>query len=247
MLPLFRKLPETVRCGDLMLSNYVNQIDIKREEQFSALTIGLSDGTVFVTFRGTDDTIVAWKENFNMGTVDAVPAQIDAADYLQRSMAKRAGSIRVGGHSKGGNLAVYAALIVPEAVQARIGTVYNFDGPGFRRDRSETPGYLRVRPKLQTILSQHAIVGRLLHHETRCTIVKSSQPGIAAHDGFQWRRRANGSSAARIRFDEQRLRRRHAGARDSMAQQQRQSFVEELFSVFSATGALTLMDLTDNR
>jgi len=179
---------------------------------------------------------------------DEIPAQRDAGRYLLEEATAGDGPILVGGHSKGGNLAVYAALIVPEAVQARIGTVYNFDGPGFRRDRSETPGYLRVRPKLQTILSQHAIVGRLLHHETRCTIVKSSQPGIAAHDGFQWETEgerfvrcadfALTSSAFDAAMQE---------LADSMAQQQRQSFVEELFSVFSATGALTLMDLTDNR
>ena len=248
ILPLFRKLPETVRFGDLMLSNYVNLIDTEREEQFSALTIGLSDGTVFVTFRGTDDTIVAWKENFNMGTVDAVPAQIDAADYLQRSMAKRAGSIRVGGHSKGGNLAVYAALHSRPEEQSRLINVYNNDGPGFRESVLDTPEYRRIRPKVVTLVPQNSLVGMLLSHEEEFEIISSTASGIAAHNGFTWEvlgtrfvRSADFSLRSRL-FDSA----FRAWAQD-MDLAQRRQFVDALFDALTSTGARTLTDLNERR
>ncbi len=248
ILPAIRQLARLPRFRSLKLCDYVNRVDEDRNEQFSALTVLLPDGTRLVTYRGTDDTLAAWREDFLLGVEDEIPAQRDAARYLLEEASANGGALLVGGHSKGGNLAVYAALSAPGPVQNRIETVYNFDGPGFRQDRSVTPAYLRIRPKLRTILSQHAIVGRLLYHETRCTIVKSSLPGIAAHDGFHWetedarflrcREFAPASNAFETAMQE---------LAESMSPERRMSFLSELFSVFSATGAVTLLDLTDKR
>lgn len=123
---------KTARFGDIRLLGYVNRIDEETQTQFSALTMLLPDGSAYVAFRGTDDTIVGWKEDFNMAFTPEIPAQKYAAEYLRQvSAALPFRPLLVGGHSKGGNLAVYAAVFCGQDVQKRILAVYNNDGPGF--------------------------------------------------------------------------------------------------------------------
>jgi hypothetical protein len=248
VVPMIRRLPGTARFGTLRVGGFVNIVDPDRDEQFSALTVTLPDGTRVVTFRGTDDTIVAWKEDFLISVEDIIPAQKHAESYLAREAARGPGPLIVGGHSKGGNLAVYAALRAAPEVQDRILTVYNFDGPGFRQDLSRTPEYARIRQKLHTVVSQHAMVGMLLHHENDCTIVKSDQIGMAAHDGFRWEVLGTqfvrcpdysiGSKAFETAISD------IAGRMDT---EKRMAFIDELFSVLTSTGAVTLSDLTAHR
>ena len=247
VLPMFRKLGETVRFGTLLLSDYINRIDIAREEQFSALTIGLSDGTKFITFRGTDDTIVAWKENLNM-TFDAVPAQSDALTYLLSCARRSDWPIRVGGHSKGGNLAVYAAMHNPPEVQERIINVYNNDGPGFRESVLDTPEYRRIRKKVVTLVPQYSLVGMLLSHEEEYEIIESGEAGIAAHNGFTWKvkgtrfvRCADFSLRSRL------LDKTFQAWEKGLDLKQRRQFADTLYAVLTSTGAATLTDLNEHK
>ena len=123
---------KTARFGDIRLLGYVNRIDEETQTQFSALTMLLPDGSAYVAFRGTDDTIVGWKEDFNMAFTPEIPAQKYAAEYLRQvSGTLPFRPLLVGGHSKGGNLAVYASVFCGQEVQKRILAVYNNDGPGF--------------------------------------------------------------------------------------------------------------------
>ena len=123
---------KTARFGDIRLLGYVNRIDEETQTQFSAVTMLLPDGSAYVAFRGTDDTIVGWKEDFNMAFTPEIPAQKYAAEYLRQvSAALPFRPLLVGGHSKGGNLAVYASVFCGQEVQKRILAVYNNDGPGF--------------------------------------------------------------------------------------------------------------------
>ncbi|MGE4484161.1 MAG: Mbeg1-like protein [Oscillospiraceae bacterium] len=248
VLPMFRRMTETVRFGGIHMSDYINRIDMAREEQFSALTIGLSDGTKFITFRGTDDTIVAWKENFNMSSFDAVPAQTDASAYLLSSSQRSDGPIRVGGHSKGGNLAVYAAMHNPSEVQDRIINVYNNDGPGFRESVLDTPEYRRIRMKVVTLVPQYSLVGMLLSHEEEYEIIKSDEAGIAAHNGFTWEVRGvrfvrSGDFALRSRLFDSAVHAWETG----MDLKQRRQFVDTLFAILTSTGAKTLTDLNEHK
>lgn len=129
---MVKKMLASKRFAGVMLYDYVNHIDDVGAEQFCALTVSMPDGSHFVAFRGTDDTIAAWREDFNMSAHDAVPAQVDAASYLKRAGWRFDGVLRVGGHSKGGNLSVYAAMSASAELQERIADVFNYDGPGFR-------------------------------------------------------------------------------------------------------------------
>ena len=131
---LLARAAKTARFGLIRPFAYVNKICDESQKQFSAISFLLGNGDVFVSFRGTDDTLVGWKENFNMSFMHPVPAQSDAAEYLESVALHTDGKIYVGGHSKGGNLAVYAAVKANAATKARIENVYNNDGPGFDAD-----------------------------------------------------------------------------------------------------------------
>ena len=183
---LFPILAKSTRFGKMKLTNYINKIDPKQEKQFSAVTILMPDNTIYVAYRGTDNTIVGWKEDFNMSFSELVPAQTDAANYLNNIAYKYKNNIRVGGHSKGGNLAVYAAAFCDTEIQDRIINVYNNDGPGFCDKIINSKQYQNIIKKVHTYIPQSSIIGRLLNHQEEITILKSTQTGIMQHDLYTW-------------------------------------------------------------
>lgn len=184
---LLRVLKESDRFINMELCGYVNKLDFQTEKQFAALTILLGDGTVFVVYRGTDYSLVGWKENFNMCFMDDVPAQQDAAAYLTRAAETFPDmGLRVSGHSKGGNLAVYAAAMCPGEVQERIRVVYNHDGPGFRETVLGREGYQNILPRMKTFLPQFSVVGLLLEQKGEGIVIRSSESGILQHEPYSW-------------------------------------------------------------
>ena len=177
---VLEKMAKAKRFQDMKLSCYVNQIDEEEEKQFSALVAECQDNTYFVAFRGTDDTLVGWKEDFNMSYILAVPSQLEAVSYLEKVAEKVRGKLRLGGHSKGGNLAVYAAVQCKEEIQERIIEIYNNDGPGFSKEMLISEPYNRVRERIWTIVPQTSVVGMLLEHEEEYLVTKSSQSELCS-------------------------------------------------------------------
>jgi mRNA-degrading endonuclease RelE of RelBE toxin-antitoxin system len=183
---LMRKMAETKRFEDIRLSKYVEDISDEEQSQFSVITVTLPDDSIYVAFSGTDNTIVGWRENFNMGYLSETPGQLKAVDYLNRLKIASGQKLRVGGHSKGGNLSVYASVKCREDIQKQIIEVYSNDGPGFKREMIESEAYQRMLPKIKTILPESSIVGMLLEHEEEFEVVKSSNSGIQQHDAMSW-------------------------------------------------------------
>lgn len=243
-LPMLRRLGETVRFGDLRVRNFERRYDVGITEQFSAATVLLPDGSAYIAFCGTDDTLTGWKEDFLMSATDEVPAQRSALEYFCREAEAFPGPIRVGGHSKGGNLAVYAALHCGEALQSRIVEVYNNDGPGFRKSMVGSEEYERIKNRLRFLLPQHSMVGQLLEQGEERQIVESAVSGMWAHDGFNWQ--VKGTRF--VRCGELSLAARAFG--DAMAEIQarmdeteRRETVEALFDLLGSNGAETLTEL----
>ena len=143
LIPVIKTACCSKRFGNIKLSGFVNIVDERKTEQFSALTVQLPDDVHYVTFRGTDDNILAWKENFYLSCSDYVSAQRDALSYLRYRSTLFDGPIILGGHSKGGNLSVYAACTAEETISRRIEAVYSFDGPGFHEEYYSAAGYTR--------------------------------------------------------------------------------------------------------
>ena len=176
----------TQRFGGVRLLFYRDVFITAEDTQFSAVTFLPGDGSAFLAFRGTDSTLVGWKEDCDMAFLESVPAQRLARAYTESCGAAMNLPLRLGGHSKGGNLAVYAAAKCDPAVQARITAVYNHDGPGFTEHMMTDPGYLRMVPKIHTYVPQSSFFGMLLEREEPHVIIKSHQVGLMQHDPYSW-------------------------------------------------------------
>lgn len=158
----------------------------EQETQFAAVTFLLDDGSMFLAFRGTDYTLTGWKEDFNMTFQQTVPAQRLALQYTREVAMEYAYPMRLGGHSKGGNLAVFAAARSSPMVQQRILGVYNHDGPGFTDYLMGDPGYLAMVPRIHTYIPQSSVIGMLLEHEEQYKVVRSKNVSILQHDPYSW-------------------------------------------------------------
>ena len=244
VLPMLSVLPKYPRFATASLGGYVLKVDRALEEQFSAVTVCFPDGSVCVSYQGTDDSLVGWKENFNFAVCDFVPAQKDAALYLEKIAKATAGKIYVVGHSKGGNLAVYAAAHATKKTQKRLVRVISFDGPGFQDGFFEQKGYLAIADRVFTILSQNAMVGVLLNTAGERVIVKGNKKGPIAHDGFTWEVKGDrfvrcSSFSKESRFFDRTMDSLLRG----LAPQERVDFIGGLFDALYATGATTITDL----
>ena len=179
------------RFGNMQLCWYVDNLDEERTAQMSAVTYLLDDGSIYVAFRGTDSTLVGWKEDFDIGCLTETRGQELAVSYLDRIAQALDAPIRVGGHSKGGNFAVYAASFCRPEIQNRILGVYSNDGPGFRKEVTERPGYLRILPKVCKIVPDTSMIGMLLTNKAARRVIKSTASGIMQHDALTWQVKAN--------------------------------------------------------
>lgn len=183
---LFKEMCESRRFGEIKLMYCADNTCIESETQFMAVTCVFPDGSTKILYRGTDETIVGWKEDFNMAFQYPIPGQRASQTYLERVAECVQGSFDLVGHSKGGNLAVYAAMHVPEAVQNRIGAIYNLDGPGFRTEVYSMGSFEKIADRIIKIIPHSSIVGMLLENHGEYKVVDSKNVGFLQHDPFSW-------------------------------------------------------------
>ena len=237
---------ESPRFAQVRLGCCESILDEETGTQFAALTWFLPDGTLYLSFRGTDDSLVGWKECFRMAFTFPIPAQKLAEDYLAQVAARHPGKLRLGGHSKGGNLAVWAAVHAQPMVRRRILRVDSHDGPGFTRDLTGTPAYQALAKRIRIFVPQSSLVGALLHQDRHCQVIRSHGSGtVGQHDPFSWE-----VEGTQYRL----LPRRSAFGRKSagtvhawlaaMSPQEQEEFVEVLFHLLAAGHAKTLTDIT---
>lgn len=239
---MMMEMAKSVRFGKCVVRNYVNDIVTEAEQQFAAMEIVLEDGTSYVSFRGTDDTIIGWKEDFNLST-GVVPAQKRAIEYLQKISEHTDGMLRAGGHSKGGNLAIYGSVMCKSAHE-KILEIYSNDGPGFSREFQELPETKEMMPKIIRIIPEYSIIGTLLEHEKEPVIVASSSKGLLQHDGFSWEVqgpalvRRDSLNKTALRFIEI----LHKWI-DGMDMEQKRLLIEDLFATLQASGYENLSEV----
>lgn len=183
---LLKSAAESQRLKDAVLTEYESILSEQYTLQFSAVTFLLPDGTAYVAYRGTDNTLVGWKEDFNLSFITPIPAQTEARKYLSRIGRILKCPLRVGGHSKGGNLAVYASALCASDIQDRIINVYNNDGPGHDISTIASDGYKRIAPRIRTFIPRSSIVGMLLEHTNDYLIVESDAHGLFQHHPYSW-------------------------------------------------------------
>ena len=185
-IELLRAAAATIRFGQCRICMYRDQFVREQETQFAAMTFLLDDGSIFLAFRGTDNTLVGWKEDFNMTFQQTIPAQRLALQYVRDVALEHIAPMRIGGHSKGGNLAVFSAARSSPMIQQRVLEVYNHDGPGFTQYLMGDPGYLAMVPRIKTFIPQSSVIGMLLEHEEPYTVIRSKTVGLLQHDLYTW-------------------------------------------------------------
>ena len=237
---LLRALANSERFRDLRLCDYENRFDAETQTQFSAITVRLTQALSYLAFRGTDTTLVGWKESFNMAFLCPVPSQRAAADYLARA-AEKPGRFLLGGHSKGGNLAVYAAAECDRAVQDRIVRVYSHDGPGFLESVLQSDAFRRIADRIEKTLPQSSVVGMLLEHQEHYSIVRSNRVSFLQHDPFSWQ--VEGGSFvpfSHLTSDALYLDHTISAWLAQLSEADRERFVDALFDILSANDISTV-------
>jgi hypothetical protein len=241
---LLRALGSSQRFGDCRLYGCVNLIDTEREIQFAAICADTDDNSSIIVYRGTDLTLIGWKEDFNMSFSEVVPAQIEAVHYLEKMAQKTKGPLRVCGHSKGGNLAIYAASQCSSKIQRRITDIYSNDAPGFHEKIVASAGFAEIRDRIHSFIPQESVVGMLLEHGNNHHIIKSSQAGLRQHELHSWEVTYNDM----VRLDSvtqgslfvTKTIREWIGALDNV---HREQFFEALYTVLSASQAKSIPEL----
>lgn len=235
---------ECRRFCDMQIKYLVSETDSVTEKQFCAFTCFPGDGTAHITYRGTDSTIVGWKEDFNMAFVSPVPSQEEACTYLSLVAGLTPLPLRVSGHSKGGNLAVYAAMQASPDVQNRMIRIFSYDGPGFRDEVFILPEFQRIRDKIMKFIPQSSIVGMILQHQEPGIVIESRQLGLLQHDPFTWVVKEDDfvyisdiQDAALLMDDTLN------DWLSRMSDSEREIFVDTLFGVLNSSGAETLQEL----
>lgn len=244
---LFMGMYHSNRFHDLKVYNYVNQIDLETETQFSAATFLLPGGVCYVAYRGTDETIVGWKEDLNLAFSEPVKGQHLSVDYLNRTAKDISGSFYVGGHSKGGNLATYACMYCDPEVRRRIMAIYDHDGPGFRPEVKARGAYDEVEDRIHKTIPHSSIVGMILYSDGVYRVVESKTIGLAQHNPYTWL----------VRDDHfQIVDELYAGRKFwdetlnewilSLTQEQMHTFVDTFYQIILASETDNLIDFTAN-
>ena len=245
---LLAALAQSVRFGTMRLCAFVNRVDGEAEEQFSAVTFLPEAGPALIAYRGTDNTVVGWQEDFNMCFESEVPAQRDAAAYAEHMAQVLDGGIILGGHSKGGNLAAYAELFVSGETHRRIQAVYNFDGPGFNEEIVGSAAFAQRKRCVQTFVPQSSIVGVLMENDEVMTVVRSDGMGIFQHNPYTWQVMGGSFIALPERTDSSRFADetvRHWLA--SLSPEVRRRAIDGIFEVLGASDGRNVADLFEPR
>lgn len=249
-LEIFTVAAASRRYRDIRVRNLEVSYNNVDEKQFAAVAFEIDKDTDYVCFRGTDGTMLGWKEDFQMAFKSEIPSQLDALGYLEKNYGpgtKGAGKkLYVGGHSKGGNLAIFAAFTCSKSIQERIIKIYSHDGPGFRDDVVDKLRELGgpMEEKLVRQIPQSSIIGMLLHQNDEYCVIKSNAFGILQHAAFSWEIE-NGDFVELEHITKHSAyvnRTIHAWLLEA-SDEERETFVEGLFDLFSENDIRTVSDL----
>ncbi|MBO5373868.1 MAG: DUF2974 domain-containing protein, partial [Clostridia bacterium] len=227
---------------------YENQICLDVEKQFSAICFSCDNKITYIVYRGTDDTIIGWKEDLNMALFTPIPSQREGIRFLGEASKRTKDDLIVVGHSKGGNIAVYSALNASTTIKKRIQSVYSYDGPGFREDYIEPFKSSPITSKIKTVLPSKSMIGRIFDIIGECEIVKSSDKGLQQHDAFTWQVlggkfvNADSFEAPSDNFHE--LLKTWVSKLTPM---ERRDFVESFYKILTSSDAETLTDITSKK
>lgn len=240
---LFATAADSRRFGSLKMNYYVNIINVDDETQFSAMTYILDDKNVYLAYRGTDATIIGWKEDLNLAYSKPIHSQYLSAEYMDRVAGYVAGNFYAGGHSKGGNLAVYAAMNCSEGTRRKLIHVYNNDGPGFRPEIRQKGNYKAIEERISKFIPKSSIVGMILEDGSDYEVVESRGVGLFQHNTYSWKIEENHFVRAQNMRSGKML--RDASMNEwilSLSEEEAHAFIDTLYEVISASEASNVFE-----
>lgn len=243
---LITNLGASKRFKDMIVTDYIKHSDSKTEKQFGAISIHTSPKEIYISYIGTDNTIYGWKEDFNMAFMENVPCQIEGKEYLENIAKKYMNKkIRIGGHSKGGNVAIYSAITTDAKIQNRIIKVDNFDGPGFNKKITNEYEKGEILDKIETYIPQDSIIGRLLNHNEKITISYSLEKGIYQHDIYSWQVLKDEMIKSEKNTESSEIFNKTLDNwLETTTKEQRKIMVDSIFEVILSTKAESFVDIT---
>lgn len=244
---LFFKAAESKRYGGCLIQAHVQILDAESETQFSATSFTFGHKQHCIAYRGTDDSILGWKEDFNMSFMETIPSQIEALNYFEKACKALRGTFILVGHSKGGNLAIYTGLQCNVKDKKRIAKIYSNDAPGFLKKTIESKNFTEIKERISSFIPEFSIIGLLLNHTIPSQIVESSQTGMMSHDPFSWQVRGpafvpSGKLNKKSSIIDTTLK----NWLSSLDTRTREQFVDSFFEAFLATKVSTLTELSVN-
>lgn len=241
---LLRAISKAGRFGNLIAHANLERFDEETSEQFSAVTFDLRNGEYCIAFRGTDSSVAGWKEDFSMSFQNDIEAQKAAIRYAVSAMSGLLNPFHFCGHSKGGNLAVYAAMNLPAELKQRLIGIYNFDGPGFLKEIYESQNYKEIRPLIHKYIPQTSIIGMMLESDNQYCVIRSEAKGLMQHVVYSWK--VNGAELERVEELDGFARHVNQVIEEWLAElpfEERKRIVDVVFDVIYGTGISSFYDL----
>ncbi|MGT2755946.1 DUF2974 domain-containing protein [Streptococcus ovuberis] len=246
-LKLLERISSSKRFKHIKAFGYINDYNVELQKQFAAICYQFLPQKFLTVFRGTDDTLIGWKEDFYMSFMPEIPAQRSASRYLQKLIKTLPGEYTIAGHSKGGNLAVYASSKQEHFLQEQITAVYSFDAPGLHESTLVSPGFNAIQDKLCTIIPQGSIVGLMLEPPKEAQIVKSNAIGFQQHICFTWEIIGNDFKMVdQLTDDSLQLDQALKNWTSSLTSEELRQFFDLFFDTFIEAGIYRFSDITVN-
>jgi len=234
------------RFKDVKICGYRSVFNEENVEQFAGMTFLAGDKTL-ISYRGTDDSLLGWKEDFNLVWQKPIPAQRDALEYLNAAAEYFKGNLILIGHSKGANLVMNTAVECSAEIRSRFEKLYNFDGPGFPKEFFKTHEYAEIEPKLINVYPEFSVVGMCFRHPKKFIIAKSTGFAVMQHDAMTWQVMGSKFDEADGFKDESKFFYKSFNKWiDNLTQEQTKKFVTALWDVIEASEVKSLLELQSN-
>ena len=237
-------MKDTKRYGNTLLYNYMNVVN--DEMQFAAITLKLNDNSIYIVYAGTDTSIVGWEEDFKMAYMYPGKSQKYATIYLNKAINLFDKNIRVGGHSKGGNLAICAAMNTNFFNKRKITHIYNNDGPGFLKEQVLSKTYKSIENKINIYIPEQSIIGLILYHSDNYNVVKSRNFSLLQHDSFNWICNNNSFVKTKLSKRSKRIEARLTEKIEQMQIEDRINLVNNLFKIFKDNNIKNIKEISIN-
>jgi hypothetical protein len=239
------------RYKDCKLFGYTSNIDLDQEKQFAAFcaVIGKKrlSRRMLVVYRGTDMTLIGWKESFNMSFITSIPSQREAVSYLEKMAMRFRYPLIIAGHSKGGNLAIYASAFCSKRTRGRITVIYSNDAPGFHKEVIQSTGYKAICGRIQAFIPQSSLIGMLFEHSETPMVIKSSESGPMQHNLCSWEVTYNNiADAGELTPQSSFINNIICEWIDQIEEGQRQQFIQAIYRILVSCDVESVTDLTDD-